>query len=433
MPPRSTLRHARPRRRTTAEPIPPSVRRALAGERSAPAQFTLIVDHLRPELTRVAQIAGVGAAADDVVSDVIARHLVRVTVDPRATFATPDAYQHLRASLLVSVRNAARNWLRDNRRTIAVDGEVLLDLIGASESTSPLEEILFDDEDARALQEAVARLAPAEARVAQLIGVEEYSAREAARILGVPKSTVQDAWSRAQRSLRLSVDRYLEGGYCRESSPYLALLDAQRRAERDGLADRPLDDAIGPERAGAIARHVYGAEAGSEGCRACRLARARERAALRSFLPPLLIVPPPGRLDSVRDALVGLWDAAVGALGRFVDDATGVLVGAGGGAAGLGGSKAAALLTSATLAVGASSVAPRLATEHTSPRPEQVLVARPAPAPAPTTAVRPKRTSAPALRATPTPATRPAARRVAVLPRLSSGGGSAVREFTPGP
>ena len=58
-------------------------------------------------------------------------------------------------------------------------------------------------------------------------------------MLGVPKSTVHDAWSRVQRSIRLSVDRYLEGGYCKESAPYLALLDAQRRAERDGSEDRP--------------------------------------------------------------------------------------------------------------------------------------------------------------------------------------------------
>lgn len=363
----------------------------------------------------------------------IARHLVRITNDPPPTFATPDAYQHLRASLLVSVRNAARNWLRDNRRTIAVDGEVLLDLMGASGSAAPLEEVLFDDEDVRALRDAVGRLGPAEARVAQLVGVEEYSAREAARMLGVPKSTVQDAWSRAQRSIRLSVDRYLEGGYCKESSPYLALLDAQRRAEGEGSADRPLDDAIGPERAAAIARHVYGTDAAADGCPACRLARARERAALRSFLPPLLVASPAGRLDSLRDAVVGLWDAAVGALGRLADDVTGVLVGAGGGAAGLGGGKAAALLTSATLAVGASSIGPRLVTQHSSPRPTRVLVARPSPAPAPAAAVRAKRASAAAVPTARTAARRPAARRVAVQSRPRSGGGSAVREFTPGP
>ncbi len=75
-------------------------------------------------------------------------------------------------------------------------------MMGASGSAAPLEEVLFDDEDVRALRDAVGRLGPAEARVAQLVGVEEYSAREAARMLGVPKSTVQDAWSRAQRSIR---------------------------------------------------------------------------------------------------------------------------------------------------------------------------------------------------------------------------------------
>ena len=430
MPPRSTLRRDR-RRCPTDEPIPPVVRRALAAERQWQAQFTVIVDQLRPELTRAAHAAGVGVGADDVVSDVIARRLVRLMAEPPTTFATPDAYQHLRASLLVSVRNAARNWLRDNRHTIAVNGEALLDLMGPSVATSPID-LLVDDEESRALQDAVARLTPAEARVAQLVGVEEFSAREAARILGVPKSTVQDAWSRAQQSIRSSVERYLDGGYCEESGPYLALLDIQRRAERDGSADRPLDEAVGSERAVQIARHVYGADATIDGCSACRLARARERAALRSFLPPVLIVPPTGRLDSVRDTVLGVWDATIGALGRFVDDATGVLVGAGGGAAGLGGGKAAALLTSATLAVGASTVAPRLVTEHFEPRPARVVIAGPTPAVVPATV--PRRAVTQAARPAPSPAARKASRPAAVSqPKRQSAGGGALAEFTPGP
>lgn len=429
MPPRSPLGRDR-RRCFTDEPIPPIVRRALAAEREWQAQFTVIVDHLRPELTRAAHAAGVGAGADDVVSEVIARRLVRSMAEPPTTFATPDAYQHLRASLLVSVRNAARNWLRDNRRTIAVNGEALLDLMGSSVATSPID-LLVDDEESRALQDAVARLTPAEARVAQLVGVEEFSAREAARILGVPKSTVQDAWSRAQRSIRSSVERYLDGRYCEESAPYLALLDIQRRAERDGSADRPLDEAVGSERAVQIARHVYGAGATTDGCSACRLARARERAALRSFLPPVIIAPPTGRVDSVREAVLGLWDATIGALGRLVDDAAGVLAGVGGGAAGLGGGKAAALLTSATLAVGASTVAPRLIAEHSEPRPARTVIVGPTSSAVPATV--PRRTVARTARPTPVPAARKASRPPAVAQQNGSAGGGALAEFTPGP
>ncbi len=421
--------------------MPGALRRALAGERSPRAQFTQIVDHLRPELVRVARAAGVGASAEDVVSDVITRYLTRTLADPPATYATPGAYQHLRAGLLVSVRNAARNWHRDNRRTIHLEGDVLVDLLDSPDGHSTVEDVLFEEEDARALRDAVSRLGAAEAQVAQLIGVEEFSARAAAAMLGVPKSTVHDAWSRVQRSLRTSVDRYLDGGYCEECAPHLALLDAQRRAERDGCEDRPLDEAVGAERAAAIARHVYGSPAAGDddGCRVCRLTRTRERAALRAFLPASFLAPAPASAGSVHDMLVSLWDATVGALGRLVDDASGVLLGAGGTAAGIGGGKAAALITSATLAIGASSIAPHLVTERPARPPATVQVTqrtaaaaaisvapRRSPAMVPRTAtVAPRR-----VKGGPAPRRAPAARGTR---QASATGGSALREFTPGP
>ena len=441
MPPPTVTKRRRRDRFSKPEPISAAVRRALAGERSPRAQFTLIVDGLRPELVRVARVAGVGASAEDVVSDVITRHLVRALADPPATFATPDAYQHLRAGLLVSVRNAARNWHRDNRRTIFVEGDVLIDLLESPDVHSPVEELLFEDEDARALRDAISRLGAAESQVAQLIGVEEFSARAAAAMMGVPKSTVHDAWSRVQRSIRMSVDRYLEGGYCAECAPHLALLDAQRRAERDGCDDRPLDEAVGAERAVEIARHVYGSPADGEddGCRVCRLTRTRERAALRSFLPPPFIAPVPGLLGSVHDSLVDLWDATVGALGRLVDDATSVVIGASGTAAGIGGGKAAALVTSATLAIGASTIAPHVVMERPARPPASMQITKPTAA-APALVAAPRRTFTP--RATVTPSTARPSESVATRRRAPARGatgrafgtgGSALSEFTPGP
>jgi RNA polymerase sigma factor (sigma-70 family) len=423
---RSAMPHPRSRC-ASPPPVPSAVRRGVAAARTTSARFTIIVDHLRPELTRVARAAGAGAGAEDVVSDVIARHLARAASGAHGPLATADGYQHLRASLLVSVRNAARNWQRDNRRTIAVAGEVLADLV---DHETPVEEALFDEEDVRALRDAIDRLGPEDARVAQLIGVEEFSSRQAAALLGLPKSTVHDAWGRARRAIRESVERYLEGGYCSDSAPYLALLDAQRRAEWDGAADRPLDDVVGAVRAAEIARHVYGGP-GAGGCPACRLARARERAALRSFLPPVVIAPPAGRLDAVRDALLGTWDAVVGGLARLADDATGALLGAGGGAAGIGGTKTAAILTSATLAVGASTVAPRLATEHGA-EPRRSEVVRPAPA-RPSAALPARRARTTAASTATRSTADPPPRRAQVARTSPSRPGSPVVEFTPGP
>ena len=257
-------------------------------------QFALIAERLRGELVGVAEACGVGSMAEDVAAEVIAGWCRRVAGDPPVTFATADAFERLRAGLLVSVRNAAMNWQRDNSRTVAVDDAALAELVGPDPHDMDAE--LFDGVDVAALSEALSRLDPVQAEVARLVGLEGLSVRQAGVRLGVSKSTAAEAWVKVQAVLRGSVRRYLTGGYCREVAPHLALLDAQRRATRAGLPDRPLDDALGAVEAGRVARHVYGDPAGGGGCAACRRTRTRERAALGVFLPPPLLTPPPGFL-----------------------------------------------------------------------------------------------------------------------------------------
>ena len=417
-----------------SEPLPATVRAAAVGARDVRDEFTVIVEHLRPDLLRVARAAGLGPSAEDVVSDTIARHFGRVLADPPATLTAPASYQHLRASLIVSVRNAARNWHRDHRRTIPLGTGEVAALIGANEASPAHDALIFDAEDTRALREALSRLDPADAEVVRLVGLEACTVRAAAAELGLPKSTVQDTWRRVQVTLRASVDRYLDGGYCAEYAPHLALLDAQRRAQREGSDERPLDEVVGSERSEAIARHVYGTSADGDGCHTCRLTRIRQRAALRAFLP-VPVLPPAGGsvLDATRDALHGMWDGACAAIGRLTDEISSCLVGGGGSAVGLGGSKAAAWVTAATLTVGAATVTPVLTNQRPS-RPTAPAVHSTAGSPGGASASGHAASGAPAGRRI---APRAVAPRAAAPPRArsrgSTGAGSAAAEFTPGP
>ena len=440
MPPATTTttrvsRRLTGRLRRQPDPIPPDLRARLATERGAAAQFSLIAEHLRPELVRVAASCGVGWSAEDVASDVIARRYRRVVEDPPVTFATAGAYQHLRAGLIVSVRNASMNWHRDNRRTIVVDDTALAVLAGPGAHTTADE--LFDEADVTALQDALSRLDPVQAEVARLVGLEARSIREVSDRLGLPKSTVADAWGRVQATLRGSVERYLAGGYCQDVAPHLALLDAQRRAEQAGRPDRPLDDAIGEALAVDVARHVYGdPEEAVGGCSACRRARAWERTALGVFLPP-----PHDTTQNVfghlRDGVIGAWDATFGQISRLIDDAWAGLVGPGGVAAGLGGAKVAVLITAVSATVSVPTVVPDLAERSRVARPIVAKVTQPTP-PA---AIRLPPAKATARTAT-SPTTAATGRSTPQVggssPVRSSGRGSsrsngAVNEFTPGP
>ncbi len=413
----------------------------MVAERDPVGQFTIITEYLRPVLVRRAAACGVGHCAEDVAAEVIGSWYNRVALARPVTYATPHAYQHLRADLLTSVRNAAMSWHRDtDNHTIPVSDEALTALAGAV-ADAGVDEV-FDTEDVLALSEALSRLDTTEADVARLVGLEAVSIREVSDRTGIPASTVADVWGRVQETLRGSVERYLTGEYCREAAPHLALLDVQRHAEDRGLTFRPLDDQLGEVEARRVARHVYGdPQAGTVGCAACRRARGRQRTALGVFLPPPLLGP--GLFGQVRDVFVGAWDATFGALARLIDDAWTGVVGSGGAAAGFGGAKVAALVTAATMAVTAPTVVPTLIDHQPTARPAVAQVATPRPtaqaavrsAP-PTTRVRAS-ASKPTATASAKPVTKQAAGSRPARPTTSAtrsgGAGSAIAEFTPGP
>ena len=434
MPPTTTTTTSVSRRltrrlRRQPDPIPSDLRARLATERGAAAQFPLIAEHLRPELVRVAASCGVGWSAEDVAAEVIARRYRRVVEEPPVTFATAGAYQHLRAGLIVSVRNASMNWHRDNRRTIVVEDTALAALAGPGANSAADE--LLDEADAAALQDALWRLDPVQAEVARLVGLEARSIREVSDRLRLPKSTVADTWGRVQATLRGSVERYLAGDYCQDVAPHLALLDAQRRAEQAGRPDRPLDDAIGEVLALEVARHVYGACGDAVGgCAACRRARAWERTALGAFLPPPHVTH--DVFGPLRDAVIGAWDATFGQISRLIDDAWAGLVGPGGVAAGLGGGKVAVLITAVSATVSVPTVVPDLADRSRVARPIVAKVAQPTPP----VAIRLPPPKATTRTATP-PTTTATARSTGPPARPSRHGpstsGGAVSEFTPGP
>ena len=129
--PRHDESQIQPQRRAQNESLSGQFQALLLGESDPVWQFALLAEHLRGELVGVAEACGVGSMAEDVAAEVIAGWCRRVAGDPPVTFATADAFGRLRAGLLVSVRNAAMNWHRENSRTIAVDDAALAELVRA--------------------------------------------------------------------------------------------------------------------------------------------------------------------------------------------------------------------------------------------------------------------------------------------------------------
>ena len=131
-----------------------------------------------------------------------------------------------------------------------------------------------------------------------------------------------------------------------------------------------------------------------------------------------------------------------GALGRAIDDAWTGVVSAGGATAGFGGVKVAALVTAATVAVTAPTVVPDLI-HHPAPQTANITQTHSPPSPAPIQRSRPTSPNRTATVSRAPAATTPHASLPAVRPQRppiarstagsSSGHGSAVAEFTPGP
>ena len=431
----STLATHTPRRRPAAArpgaSVPADLADRLRRMTDPRDQLIAIAEHGRRRLER--SVAGmVGATnAEDVVSEVIVRHLERHASEPPTSYAGVEGYHRLRASLIRSTRNAAVDMTR--RRAWAEvltggpgDPHLRGALLGNAEDpgggagAGSLAAAL----DGAALYDALRRLDPADADVLRVKLVEGATFAGLAAHLGVRSTNAaHKRYLRAIRAAQSALARYGAGGYCSDSAPYLALL-AQEVAGRAN--HRPLSEMLGEARAEAIRLHVWGAPdtPGDEGCHGCQIATRREGRALAMFLPPVLLAMPVPRPAGLVAAVTGARDAVTTWL-------AGVLTGFGpaapGGAGLLG--RGAALAAAAILTVGGAATLRTLTPGGTATAPA-VARARVLPAVIPPAVRAPHRAAPPARVARPPDA---ACHACAPALRTASAPGSAAREFTPGP
>lgn len=354
----------RPRDGAPNTPIPGRLRVALVGERDPVLQLALICDHLRPRLLQAARGAGAGDAADDIVAEVVARRFRTVASNAPITLATPLAFNHLTASLLVSVRNAALTHRRDTSRVVLVASDELPILAGG-DGAPPAHAAITGAEELHAVREALGDLSPRDAQIARLIGIHDMTIREVADRLGVGASTVHDTWRRVQRTIRAEVERVLTGEVCRLAAPHLALVASQHHCERNGDHDAPLSEVVGEGDARRLISHVFGGGDGAGGCLACRRALARQRRVLHHALPaPATGLGLSDAGDWTREMLTRLWSTATATAARASDAIWGLLgqnpvPGAGGIAAttvGIGSVKLTALIATAAIATSVPTV-----------------------------------------------------------------------------
>jgi RNA polymerase sigma-70 factor (ECF subfamily) len=132
------------------------------------------------------------AAADDLVQDTLERAL------SHWTSRRPDG--ELRAWLFSILRNLHIDAYRQARRR---GTEVEIDEVDHRETATRQEAAL----EARDVLAALEQLPEEQKSLLLLIGVEDFSYDEAARILGVPIGTVMSRLSRARQRLRSIVER----------------------------------------------------------------------------------------------------------------------------------------------------------------------------------------------------------------------------------
>ncbi len=155
-------------------------------------QLVAIAEHERPRLERrTAAMVGL-TNAQDVVSEVIVRHLEAHLAQPRPSYLGVEGYHRLRASLIRSARNAAVDFGR--RRAWAEvlaggPGDPALEgaLLGRAPATDDddADDSLPSRLDAAALYDALRRLKPRDADVLRVKLVERRTFAELARHLGV--------------------------------------------------------------------------------------------------------------------------------------------------------------------------------------------------------------------------------------------------------
>ncbi len=135
------------------------------------------------------------ALADDLVQDTLERALRKFSLFRRGT--------DLRAWLFSVMHNVYVNDVRASARRRA----------DAADATEPAVATVDDSATLRDLLSALERLAPEQREVVLLVGLEQLSYEEAARVLDVPLGTVMSRLARGRERLRA-----LMSG---ETSPYL--------------------------------------------------------------------------------------------------------------------------------------------------------------------------------------------------------------------
>jgi RNA polymerase sigma factor (sigma-70 family) len=448
--PTITARHRTPQPWADST-VPSGITDLLDRGSDARDQLAAIAMHHFQDLVRQVAWQVGDAKAEDLVQDVIVRHLTKHDADPKSGYTSVSGYHKLRASLITSTKNAAIDHLRrKSTRAETSVGTFTDDALGrlaGADSGDPITESASRDLDSSALQDGLRRV---DKRHAQLLRMKLSGATfgDIGTHLGVSTTAAFNAFQRAMRAVQPILECYGAGGFCRDSGPYLLLVRQERDAETDSSGERPLTDLIGSEHALEIRLHVYGDPDldSDEGCVACQHAGAQQGSALVMYLPePLLLVPAAGLIAAAKDTAVSVWGSVAGWLGGLSDN-SGTAAGdvtAGAGVA----AKSAALIAAAALAVGGGITVNRVANGHhatkratksqgatsastitnSAPRTTPLPV-RPTPSPRKTTST--TRRLAPA--GSPAAEFAPAPEPRAIEPReRRTGGGSPSTEFAP--
>ncbi len=400
--------------------------------------------HFRDLVRQVGWQVG-DAKAEDLVQDVILRHLGRHDTDPQPQYTSVNAYHKLRSSLITSTKNAAIDHLRRTatRAEMPVGtfgGDRVDTVVGRAGGvlTSDVCDDLVRDLDSSALHDGLRRV---DGRHAQLLRMKLNGATfsDIATHMEVSTTTAYKAYQRAMRSVQPVLERYGAGGFCNEYGPYLMIARQEHDRADDPSGEQPLTDMIGIERALELRLHVYGDPDvdSDEGCVACRHAGAQHGAALVMYLPaPLLLMPATGVIAVAKGAAASVWSSVTGWFSGLL----------GGSAASGVAAKGVGVVIAAAVAIGGTITVNHVADGHVAPaRGAKGLTAAPAvtiagqpkpvtPPPIPartssrrsTPATSTARSGSPASGLTPTPQPRTGADR----PR-SGGHGNPAAEFTP--
>lgn len=144
-----------------------------------------LIEHL-PRLRRYARaLTGEMTRADDLVQDTLERALIKI-----------DLWQpgsDLRAWLFTLMHNLFVNQIRSRRPPESA----LDDALDIPVSGGQMEAL-----GARDIHAALARLPDQQREIMLLIGLEQFSYDEAARVIGVPVGTVMSRLSRARERMR---------------------------------------------------------------------------------------------------------------------------------------------------------------------------------------------------------------------------------------